>query len=69
MPIDTNKIRTLRRSRKLTQVAAAARAMLNQSQWSRIESGERYPSLLSLERVAKVLGVPARELMKQGERP
>ncbi len=66
IPIDTAKIRKLRLSLGLSMADAAARAGLpGRQRWYHIESGRlRNPTLSTIERVAKVLGVHARDLLK-----
>jgi transcriptional regulator with XRE-family HTH domain len=66
--IDTAKMRALREKRGLTQALAAARAKMTGQQWSNIETGRAAPvagvTFLTLERVAKALGVKAKDLLK-----
>ena len=56
-------IRRLREERALTQEALAEKASLDPTYISGIERGVRNPSILSLVRVAKALGVTAADLM------
>jgi transcriptional regulator with XRE-family HTH domain len=66
MPLDTEKIRTLREKLGISQQDAADRAGLGTRQrWSNLEAG-RFPNieLVTLERIAKALGVKARDLLK-----
>jgi transcriptional regulator with XRE-family HTH domain len=66
IPLDAAKIRQLREALGLSQVQAAKLAGLPSSQvWSDIERGRRKNlTIESLERVAKALGVSARDLLK-----
>ena len=66
IPLDTDKIRKLRRALKLTQAEAAERAGLTGLQtWSDIENGRRANlTIETLERIAKALGVRAADLLK-----
>lgn len=65
---DAAKIRAVRGRRKLTQEAAAKLAGMSQQQWANVEGGHvgqvRGVSLATLERIAKALGVKARDLLK-----
>lgn len=66
MPIDCEKIRTLRRQKGLTmEEAAKAAGFASRQAWSRIESGGQ-PNLgvQLLERIAAALGVHAKDLLK-----
>ena len=47
MPLDPQKIRRRRQNLKLTVTAAAARAMMAQPHWSRLEAGGRNDPILS----------------------
>lgn len=69
--LDTDKIRTLRERRGLTQAQAAMAAGLSQSEnaarqrWNAIESGrEANITMETLERIAKALGARAKNLLK-----
>lgn len=66
MPIDVDKIKTLREKLGLSMQEAAVKAGLKTRQaWNRIEAGGQ-PNLgvQYLERVADALGVKARDLLK-----
>lgn len=66
VPLDHAKIKALREQLGLSQEEAAQRAGLKTRQaWNNIESGSR-PNLQlhTLERIAKALGVKARDLLK-----
>ena len=65
MPLDTEKIRKLRERAGLSQAEAAERAgFTTRQRWHQIESGA-VPNieLDTLERVAKAVGVKARDLL------
>lgn len=55
-------VRKIREVQNLTQEALAERADLDPTYISGIERGIRNPSLLSIVRVAKALGIKASEL-------
>ena len=55
-------IRTLRKSRKLSQEKLAERADLHYTMIGSVERGERNVTLENLAKIAKGLGVPLREL-------
>ena len=64
--LDTGKIKALREKRGMTQAEAATAVGFKTLQaWSSIERGEQ-PNLglQTLERVAKALGVKAKDLLK-----
>ncbi len=57
-------IKKLRQSKGLTQVQLAKRAKVTQAYVAYLEAGEkRNPSLDTLKRLARALGVPVRELL------
>lgn len=64
--LDTDKIRQLRQAKEWTQEQAAQRAGLRgPARWNDIESGRRINVTIdTLERIAKALGVKARDLLK-----
>ena len=64
--VDHGKIRTLREKLKLTQEEAARRAGLtNRQYWNSIETAQRKNlTVETLEKVAKALGVKAKDLLK-----
>jgi transcriptional regulator with XRE-family HTH domain len=66
VPIDTAKIKALREKLGLSQEQAAQRAKIGARQaWNHIEVGRRSDLRVSqLERIAAVLGVKARDLLK-----
>jgi transcriptional regulator with XRE-family HTH domain len=66
MGLDTEKIRSLREKRGLTQEAAAELAGLkNRQYWNNIETGQRVNVTIdTLEKVAKALGCKAKDLLK-----
>ena len=58
-------IRDLREQAKLTQLQLAKKAKVTEAYISMIESGaRRNPSLPTLKRLAKALGVPVGELLE-----
>jgi transcriptional regulator with XRE-family HTH domain len=58
------KIREIRKKRKLSQTELAEKADVSFITISRIERGERDPHVRTLARIAKGLGVPAFELLR-----
>ena len=58
------RIREIRETMGLTQLAASSRAGLDQSTWSKYERGEREPPLSQLQRIATGLGVPMERLVE-----
>jgi len=66
MPLDYEKIKRLRMKLDITQEEAARRTGLSTKQaWQRIEAGgQPNIGLQLLERVAKTLGVKAKDLLK-----
>lgn len=66
MPIDPSKVASLRHKRKLTQSEAARRAGMAQSNWARIENGERVnPSVSIAQRMAAALGCKVDTLLSK----
>lgn len=57
------RIKALRKKNGLTQDGAAMRFHTNKSTWSRIESGEREPSLQLVEQICKEWHVSADYLL------
>jgi len=57
------RIRALRKARRLTQTALAARCGLSQESLSRMEIGKHSPSLAALDRIALALGVTPASLL------
>jgi transcriptional regulator with XRE-family HTH domain len=65
MGVDLDKIRSLREKLKLSQEAAAIKAGFTSRQaWYKIESGQQEPLVSTLERIAKALGVKAKDLLQ-----
>ncbi len=57
-----NKIKEFRNERRLKQSALASRIGIHQSEISRIETGERMPSIYLAEQIAKALEKSADEV-------
>ena len=53
----------IRRKRGVTQEELAHRADLDYSYINQIENGRRNPSLDAIDRIARALGVPVRDLI------
>jgi len=66
MPLPTigMKIQRLREKRGLTQEALAKKTGLSRGYLARLESGRHDPSLSTLEKIAKALGVKTWELLR-----
>jgi transcriptional regulator with XRE-family HTH domain len=65
MPVDTDKIKSLRLKRGWTQQQAAnAAGMQSRQAWNNIETGRGSPRLDTLERIAAALGVKTAALLK-----
>lgn len=63
--IDLGKIiREKRELKKLTQCELASKADLDRNYIGMVERGERNPSYLSLQKIAKGLGIPVDKLIK-----
>jgi transcriptional regulator with XRE-family HTH domain len=65
-PLDTFTMNLTRRRRALglSQEAVAEAAVMDQSQYSRIERGRVDPSIRTLTRVARALGTTPSELLR-----
>ena len=66
MPLDRSRIRQLRLKLGLSQDEAAQLAGLSgRQQWNNIETGDRpNPSIETVEKIAKALGVKVDDLLK-----
>jgi transcriptional regulator with XRE-family HTH domain len=63
--LDIAKVKSLREAKGWSQQQAAEKAgMRDRQAWSRIERGATSVTLETLEKVAKALGVKARDLLK-----
>ncbi len=58
-------LRILRLKQELTQKRLAAKAKMSHAYLSNIETGKADPSLSTLKRLAKALGVSVSELVKE----
>lgn len=58
----SGRIKALRKEQGLTQEQLAQRSGLPQSHISKLENGKHSPSALTLEKIARALGVPGSEL-------
>jgi transcriptional regulator with XRE-family HTH domain len=66
MKIDSEKLRNLRISKKITQVELAAVAGVTQGMISQIEQGTRNVNMDTMENIAKLLGCTVEELSENG---
>lgn len=66
MGIDNEKIKAIREKRGMTlDQAAKAAGLKNRQQWHQVESGARdNATIATLEKMAKALGVKAKDLLK-----
>ncbi len=58
-----HQVRKVRNSKGLSQEALAAKAKIHRNHMGAIERGETNVTLLSIERIAKALGVKVRDLV------
>ena len=58
------KLKRLRRRRGLTQEGLARKAKLSLGYLARLETNRHDPSLSTLQKLAKALGVPASDLLQ-----
>ena len=58
-----DKVRSLRKERKLSQEQLAEKAGLHRTYIGMIERGEKNITLTNIEKIAKALNVPVAELM------
>ncbi len=61
-----NRIKELRKKKKLKQSALASRVGIHQSEISTIETGERMPSVYLAEKIAKALDKSVDEVFSDG---
>lgn len=59
------RLRELRRARRMSQEELAFRSGLTQTYLSQVEKGQRNISLVNIEKLAKALGVSLRVLMPE----
>jgi transcriptional regulator with XRE-family HTH domain len=59
----SERVRSLRRRRGLTQVALAGAAGVSRSTVARVELGESNPDLQTMGKLARALGVPTAALL------
>ena len=69
MDAGENPIRVFRKHRALTQVALAAKAGIEQSYLSALETGAKTPSAKTLRELARVLGVDMEILLPDDDEP
>jgi transcriptional regulator with XRE-family HTH domain len=62
----SNRLRTLRKEKNLSQGDIAMRTGLLRCYVSRIENGHTIPSIGTLEKIARALGVPLYQLFYEG---
>jgi transcriptional regulator with XRE-family HTH domain len=64
-----HRLRELRKQKKLTRVDIEHRIGVSRSCVSRIENGEAVPEVETLEKLARVLGVPLYQFFYKGDLP
>jgi transcriptional regulator with XRE-family HTH domain len=60
----TMRVRRLRKKRGMSQQGLAQRAGLSREYVARLETGQHNPSLATLQKLAKALGVPVTALLE-----
>jgi len=64
-----NRLKSIREAKKLSQGDLEVRTGLLRSYTSRVENGHTVPSLETLEKFARALGMPMYQLMYDGDKP
>ena len=59
-----NKVRELRTNQKISQESLAVKSGLHRNYIGMVERGERNPSLINIDKLAKALNVSLCELLK-----
>ena len=67
MKINSDKIKSLRKAKKITQADLSQAVGVTQGMISQIEQGIRNVSMGTMEQLAKILGCSVDELSKDGE--
>jgi len=57
------KLKILRRGKKLTQRELADKADMNPNAYAKVEQGKQTPQLETLEKILKVLGVKSSDIL------
>ena len=65
--INSENIKRIRTAKKLSQKEVISVANLDSAQYSRIENGKTDPTVTTLEKIAKALGVPLSDLFASTE--
>jgi DNA-binding XRE family transcriptional regulator len=63
----SERIRELRKAKKMTQETLADKTGIPQSYISRLENGEHSPTAMTIRKIAEALGVPAKEIDPSAE--
>lgn len=63
------RIRVLREARELTQGDIEKRTFLKRSYLSRVENGHTVPSIETLEKIARALGISMYQFFYEGDKP
>ena len=61
------RLRNLRKHKRLSQESLALACDLDRTYIGGVERGERNISLINIYKIAEALGVPASELLKEGD--
>src|SRR6266478_9961863 len=64
-----SRLKSLREAKNLSQGDLEARTVLLRCYTSRVENGHTVPSLETLEKFARALGMPMYQLMYDGDKP
>jgi transcriptional regulator with XRE-family HTH domain len=57
-------IRKIREEKQMTQIELCRKLSVDRAYMSNVENGKKNPTLLTMEKIAKALGVSIEELMK-----
>lgn len=67
MKINSDKIKALRKAKKISQAELSSAVGVTQGMISQIEQGTRNVNMDTMEKIAKILGCSVDELSKDGE--
>ncbi|HEY4493035.1 MAG TPA: helix-turn-helix transcriptional regulator [Candidatus Paceibacterota bacterium] len=60
-----NNMKRIRLDKKMTQGDIVRKAKMDRGYVSSLESGKRNPTLANIGKIAKALGIPARDLLNE----
>ncbi|MCL5411920.1 MAG: helix-turn-helix transcriptional regulator [Patescibacteria group bacterium] len=58
-----NKLKEIRLKKSLTQTDVAKKAGINSNYYSKVERGEAKPSVVTIEKITKALGITSSEIL------